>query len=59
LLVGADKVADIVADDRIKAATLTGSEPAGASLAANAGKKLEKSCTGIRRKRPLYSDAQC
>jgi len=42
LLVGADKVADLVADDRIKAATLTGSEPAGASLAANAGKNLKK-----------------
>ena len=42
LLVGADKVAELVADDRIKAATLTGSEPAGASLAANAGKNLKK-----------------
>ncbi|MEG4963296.1 MULTISPECIES: NAD-dependent succinate-semialdehyde dehydrogenase [unclassified Microcoleus] len=42
LLVGSDKVAKIVADDRIKAATLTGSEPAGASLAANAGKSLKK-----------------
>ncbi|MEG4242255.1 NAD-dependent succinate-semialdehyde dehydrogenase [Microcoleus sp. MON2_D6] len=42
LLVGADKVANIVADDRIKAATLTGSEPAGESLAANAGKNLKK-----------------
>src|ERR687885_2385921 len=41
LLVGADKVAELVADDRIKAATLTGSEPAGASLAANAGKNLK------------------
>ena len=42
LLVGADKVAEIVADERVKAATLTGSEPAGASLAAIAGKHLKK-----------------
>lgn len=42
LLVGADKVANIVTDDRVKAATLTGSEPAGASLAAAAGKSLKK-----------------
>ncbi|NJM59964.1 MAG: NAD-dependent succinate-semialdehyde dehydrogenase [Oscillatoriales cyanobacterium RU_3_3] len=42
LLVGADKVAKIVADDRVKAATLTGSEPAGESLAATAGKNLKK-----------------
>jgi len=42
LLVGADKVAGIVADERVKAATLTGSEAAGASLAAIAGKHLKK-----------------
>lgn len=42
LLVGADKVSALIADERVKAATLTGSEPAGASLAAHAGKQIKK-----------------
>lgn len=42
LLIGADRVADLVADPRVQAATLTGSEAAGASLAAAAGKHLKK-----------------
>src|ERR687886_471335 len=42
LLVGADQVAGIINDSRVKAATLTGSEAAGASLAAAAGKQIKK-----------------
>lgn len=42
LLITADQVATIVTDPRVKAATLTGSELAGASLAATAGKELKK-----------------
>ncbi|AFZ30563.1 Succinate-semialdehyde dehydrogenase (NAD(P)(+)) [Gloeocapsa sp. PCC 7428] len=42
LLVGVDKVPALIEDERVKAATLTGSEPAGASLAAHAGKQIKK-----------------
>lgn len=42
LLIGSDRVAAIVADERVKAATLTGSEPAGISLATIAGQHLKK-----------------
>lgn len=42
LLIGASQVESVIADPRVRAATLTGSEPAGASLASAAGKNLKK-----------------
>jgi succinate-semialdehyde dehydrogenase / glutarate-semialdehyde dehydrogenase len=42
LLIGANQVEAIINDPRVKAATLTGSELAGAALGAAAGKQLKK-----------------
>ena len=42
LLVGSDKVDQILADPRIAAATLTGSEDAGAKVGAGAAKRIKK-----------------
>jgi succinate-semialdehyde dehydrogenase/glutarate-semialdehyde dehydrogenase len=42
LLIGADAVAKLLDDPRVKAATLTGSEPAGASVASNAARQIKK-----------------
>ena len=42
LLIGSDAVADVLADPRVAAATLTGSEGAGRSVAGHAGEHLKK-----------------
>lgn len=43
LFISSDQVADIIADDRIVGAAMTGSEGAGSAIAAQAGKHLKKS----------------
>ena len=42
LLIGSEAVAAVLADPRVSAATLTGSEPAGSSVAAIAGKHIKR-----------------
>jgi succinate-semialdehyde dehydrogenase/glutarate-semialdehyde dehydrogenase len=42
LLIGSAQVARVIDDPRVKAASLTGSEPAGAQVAAEAGRQLKK-----------------
>jgi succinate-semialdehyde dehydrogenase/glutarate-semialdehyde dehydrogenase len=42
LLIGSSQVARVIGDPRVKAVTLTGSEPAGAQVAGQAGQRIKK-----------------
>ncbi|NJN72688.1 MAG: NAD-dependent succinate-semialdehyde dehydrogenase [Limnothrix sp. RL_2_0] len=53
LLIGAAQVEQVIKDERVKAATLTGSEPAGASLASLAGSHIKPTLLELGGSDPL------
>ena len=58
LLIGSAQVARVIDDPRVKAVTLTGSEPAGAQVAAPGRAADQEDRAGAGRQRPVHRDAQ-
>ncbi len=59
LLIGSEMVRRVIDDPRVKAVTLTGSEPAGRQVAAQAGGQIKKMRAGTGRQRSVRRDAEC
>ena len=57
LLIGSAQVEAVLRDDRVAAATLTGSGPAGQSVAAIAGERDQEGRAGAGRQRPVHRHA--